>query len=82
MPGSGSTKSTAARMDRKITIYELSHEGASLGFFPTKKECREAAVARFERTGEPLQWRDHTIADNSAGVAELANAALAMEKYQ
>jgi hypothetical protein len=67
---------------RIITVYELSHEGASLGFFPTKKSCRDAAVARFERTGQPLQWRDHTIADNSAGVCELANAALSMEKYQ
>ncbi len=69
-------------MNRRITIYELSFEGASLGFFPTKKMCRDAAVARFERTGEPLSWRDHTVSDNSAGVAHLANVALAMEKYQ
>ncbi len=69
-------------VNRQITIYELSHEGASLGFFPTKKECRDAAIARFEQTGQPLQWRDHTIADNSAGVCLLVNAALAMDKYQ
>ena len=67
---------------RQITLYELASDGVTLGFFPTKKTCREAAVELFEKTGHPLTWRDHTIADNSAGVCVLVNVALAMQRVK
>ncbi len=63
--------------NRTITIYELSIvDGETLGFYPSKKTARYAATEYFERTGDPMNWREHVIADNSAGVATLVNVAL------
>ena len=67
---------------RQITLYELASDGETLSFFPTKKTCREAAVELFEKTGKPMEWREHTIADTSGGVCILVNTALAMQRVK
>ncbi len=71
-----------AKKQREITLYELASDGVTLGFFPTKKTCREAGAELFEKIGTPMNWREHTIADNSAGVCILVNVALAMQRVK